>query len=396
MTFSSQQVVIAGVYTTQQAPNIERSGIQLEIEALQGALADAGLHIRDVDGVATTRRESTVPGSYDPLYFWAEQLGQRPLSYLGSAATGGLAAGAIGRAALAVASGTCSVCVLVHGKSGSKINPSKAPLPTNTPRVGDWSEAIFGATRVGWYAAWARRYMHEFGVTGEQLAKVAVDTRYHATLNPASIMGRRGEITVDDVMSSRVVASPFHLLDCALDNDGGYGIVITTAERARDMKKPPVFILGAGEAAYVDYYLNLPYPLFPPEGGAVKRAADVAFKMAGIKRHELDDAGLYDCFTVTVLRDLEEMGFCKLGEAAAFVQDGHTRLGGSMPVNTDGGLLSNSHSFNPGGMHVIEVVRQLRGEVEAARQVPNAKIGVALSQGMSVHGAAGVIVLGGD
>lgn len=395
MKSSLREVAIAGVYTTEQAPNIARPGIHLEIEAFKGALADAGLDARDVDGIATTRRESAVPGSYDPIYFWAEQLGQRPLGYMGYAATGGMFTGAVANAALAVAMGRCEVCVLVHGKSGSKINPAKQPLPTSAPRVGDWSELQFGATRVSWYAAWAQRYMHEFGVTSEQLAKVAVDTRHHATLNPASLMGKRGEITIADVVNSRMIASPLHLFDCAQDNDGGYAIVITSAERARDLRKRPVRVLGVGESAYTDYYLNMPYPLFgAPQGSTVKRATDSAFDMAGVKRSEIDVAGLYDCFTVTVLRDLEEMGFCKLGEAAGFVQDGHTRLGGSMPVNTDGGLLSNTHTFNPGGMHVIEVVRQLRQEVEPARQVPNPKLGVALGQGMSIHGAAGVVVLG--
>jgi acetyl-CoA acetyltransferase len=263
--------------------------------------------------------------------------------------------------------------------------------------VGAWSETIHGASRASWYAAWARRYMHEFGVTGEQLAQVAVDARHHATLNPQSVMGHRGEITVDDVMNSRMIASPLHLLDCALDSDGGYAIVLTTTERARDLRKKPVYILGAGEGIYIDYYLNLPCPLFPPEGGAVRVAGDTAFGLAGIGRDEIDVAGLYDCFTITLLRDLEELRFCELGDAAAYVKDGNTRLGGSMPTNTDGGCLSNSHNGHPGGMHVVEVTRQLRGgEVTPERQVPDAKLGVALSQGMSVMGGAGVLVLGVD
>ncbi|HSV83251.1 MAG TPA: thiolase family protein [Ramlibacter sp.] len=383
-----------GVYATEQAPTIARSGVELEIEAIRGALDDAGLSIAEVDGIATTRRESAVAGSYDPLHFWAEQFGQRPLGYVANAGAGGLPTGAIGKAALAISAGMCEVFVLVHGKSGTKINPAKAALPTTAPRVGDWSETQHGATRVSWYAAWARRYMHEFGVTSEQLAQVAVITRHHATLNPASIMGRRGQITVGDVLNSRLVASPLHLLDCAQDNDGGYAIVLTSARRARRLKKKPIYVLGCAEGTYIDYYLNMPYPAFPAEGGAVRKAADQAFAMAGIGRQEIDVAGLYDCFTVTLLRDLEEMGFCGLGEGASYVADGHTRLGGSMPVNTDGGCLSSSHNGHPGGMHLIEVVRQLRGEVPAQRQVPGARLGVALSQGMSVAGSAGVAVLG--
>jgi acetyl-CoA C-acetyltransferase len=394
MGFPSRQAAIVGVYTTEQARYISRSGFELEIEAIRGALEDAGLGLNDVDGIATTRLQSVVPGSYDPLYFWAEQLGQRSLTFMDSAGTGGLPAGSLGKGALAIAAGMCEVFVLVHGKSGWKMNPAKAAVPTVAPRVGDWSETIHGASRVGWYATWARRYMHEFGVTSEQLAEVAVVDRYHATLNPASIMGSSGEITVKDVLSSRMICSPLHLLDCAQDNDGGYAIVITTAERARDLKRRPVYILGAAHAAYIDYYLNIPYPAFPAGGGAVRRATDMAFGMAGISRNEIDVAGLYDCFTVTLLRDLEEMGFCNLGEGAAYVAEGHTRLGGSMPTNTDGGLLSNSHNGHPGGMQVIEVVRQLRNEVTPNRQVPNARLGVALTQGMSTAAGAGVMVMG--
>jgi acetyl-CoA acetyltransferase len=394
MPFAQRQAAIVGLYATEQVPNIACSGAALEIEALRGALDDAGLTVADVDGIATTRLQSPVAGSYDPLYFWPEQLGQRAITYMGSAGTGGLPAGALAKGALAVSAGMCEVFVLVHGKSGSKINQAKAPMPTTAPRVGAWSEQLCGATRASWFALWAQRYMHEFGITSEQLAQVAVDARYHATLNPASIMGHKGEITIEDVVTSRMIASPFRLLDCALDNDGGYAIVVTTAERARDLRKPPVYILGAAEAAYVDYYHNVPYPLFRGEGSAVRSAANIAFGMAGVKRSDVDVAGLYDCFTVTTLRDLEEMGFCDIGAGAAYVAEGHTRLGGSMPVNTDGGCLSSSHNGHPGGMHVIEVARQLRREVAPARQVPDAKIGAALSQGMAIHGGAGVLVMG--
>src|SRR5205823_4228909 len=162
------------------------------------------------------------------------------------------------------------------------------------------------------YAMWARRYMHEFSVTHADLAEVAVFTRYHATLNPDSVMGRKGEITVEDVLASRYVCEPLHLLDCSIDNDGGYAVVIASAERARDCRQKPVWILG-----------------------------------------------------------------------------------GSMPANTDGGLLSNSHCGDPSGMHTIEVVRQLRGEC-GARQVPGARIGVSLQQGWAVHGMASTLVMAAD
>jgi acetyl-CoA acetyltransferase len=245
------------------------------------------------------------------------------------------------------------------------------------------------------YALWAQRYMYEFGVSSEDLAQVAVIHRDHAVLNPESVMGRKGPITIEDVVSSRMVADPLHLLDCSIENDGGYAIVIAAEEIARDCRQIPVWVLGGAEATATDVYQTFNNPWFPEGGKSVRRCTDMAFAMAGIGRQEIDVANLYDCFTITMLRDLEEMGFCKIGEAADYMREGHTRLGGSMPCNTDGGLLSNSHNTNPSGMSVIEIVRQLRGEC-GERQVKDARIGVALGQGGSIHGLASTIVLARD
>jgi acetyl-CoA acetyltransferase len=236
--------------------------------------------------------------------------------------------------------------------------------------------------------------MYDFGVTSKDLAEVAVFTRHHATLNPNSVMGSRGEITVEDVVNSRFVAEPLHLLDCSPDTDGGYALVITSAEVARNCRKKPVWILGGAQAAHTDFYISIDDPWFPQEGRAVRSCTDTAFNLAGITRDEIDVAALYDCFTVTLLRDLEEMGFCKLGEGAAYVKEGHCRLGGSMPTNTDGGLL-NTHSGDPSGMMPIEIVRQLRGEC-GARQVPNPRLGVSLQQGFAVHGTASTLIMAAD
>jgi acetyl-CoA acetyltransferase len=158
-------------------------------------------------------------------------------------------------------------------------------------------------------------------------------------------------------------------------------------------RKTPVWVLGGGESAFTDFYRTVSDPWFPEEGRAVRTTADTAFAMAGVTRDDIDVAGLYDCFTITTIRDLEELGFCKIGEGAEYVKEGHCRLGGKMPTNTDGGLLSNSHNGDPSGMHVIEVTRQLRSEC-GSRQVPNARIGLALSQGWAVHGMAGTLILG--
>jgi acetyl-CoA acetyltransferase len=191
------------------------------------------------------------------------------------------------------------------------------------------------------------------------------------------------------------VASPLHLFDCAIDTDGGYALVVTSAEVARGTKGKPVWVIGGAEATHTDSYTTFDPPWFPEEGHSVRRSGDIAFGQAGVSRDDIDVAGLYDCFTITMLRDLEELGFCKLGEGAAYFAEGHTRLDGSMPCNTDGGLLSNTHCGIPHGLFTVEVARQLRGEC-GERQVPGAKIGLSLAQGASVHGYAGTLIMAAD
>lgn len=390
MAFPARQAAIVGVYTTEQARRLERTAVSLQLEAIKGALDDAGLSAKDVDGLIPL--DPHPYGTQASVHmFWAEQLGEHPITFMEV----GIASGGVAKAALAVASGMCEVAVLFWGKAGYQLGPSGQGAASRAPRVGDFSFDPHGAYMSGWYAMWARRYMHEFGVTNEDLARVAVTHCHHATLNPDSVMGHKGEISVDNVLGSRFICEPLHLFDCAIDNDGGYAMVIAAQDVARNCRTKPVWVLGGAEAAFTDFYMTVNDPWFPAEGKAVRRTADLAFDMAGISRDEVDVAGLYDCFTITMLRDLEEMGFCKVGEGADYFKEGHTALGGSMPCNTDGGLLSNSHNGNPSGMHTIEVVRQLRGEC-GARQVPDAKIGVSLAQGYAVHGQAGTLVMAVD
>jgi acetyl-CoA acetyltransferase len=397
MGFPQRKAAIVGVYLTEQAKTLpDRTSFSLQLESIKGALDDAGLTIGDVDGLcpmANTDHLAEDPRNLTMAHqFWAEQLGGRPMSLVQQ----GGGSGQLAKAAAAIAAGLANVAVLFMGKAGRPVGPRGTPLEgERAPRVQEWSFAQSGAFMTTWYALWAQRYMHDFGVTSADLAEVAVFTRHHATLNPNSLMGHKGELTVDKVLESPFICEPLHLLDCSLDNDGGYAIVIASAEVARDCKKPPVWILGGAESYYTDFYTTIDDPWFPEDGRAVRKAADTAFGLAGISRDEVDVAGLYDCFTITTLRDLEEMGFCKLGEAAEFVKEGHCTLGGTMPTNTDGGLLSHSHNGNPDGMPTIEVVRQLRGEC-GARQVPDAKVGVSLGQGWGVHAAANVLVMGTD
>jgi acetyl-CoA acetyltransferase len=386
MAFPKREAAVAGVYLTEQGKLPHRTGISLGLEAFQGALNDAGLTPKDVDGVVTLMGSPVEPTN--PHMYFAEQLGTKPLGYIDI----GICQGGLAKAAAAISAGMCEVVVYVWGQSGFRIGPGGTPKPQKAPRVAEWSHTVWGAYMTAWYAIWAQRYMHEFGATSEQLAEVAVAARYHATLNPASIMGKRGPISVEDVVTSRMIAHPLHLLDCSIDNDGGYALVVTSAERARSLKKKPVYILGGSEASHTDAYINIEKPWYPKEGYSVKRTADRAFEMAGVTRGDIDYGGLYDCFTITTIRDLEEMGFCKLGEGADFIQGGTIRLGGKLPLNTDGGLLSHSHNGNPAGMHAVETVKQLRGEC-GDRQVEGCELAVSLGQGYAVHGRAGTVIM---
>ena len=390
--FPDRKAAIVGVYTTEQGRRLERSSFSLELEAIKGAVADAGLTLQDIDGIVPMGTRTSYDGSAWPEQFWATQLGGRPLTFgqVGSPTP------SVVKAALAISAGLCHVVVVFWGKAGWQLGPAATPVPVTTPpRVQEWHYNIFGGGFSQFYALWAQRYLHEFGATSEDLAEVAVIHRYHATLNPASVMGSRGPLTVEDVVSSRVIASPLHLYDCALDTDGGYAMVIASADIARSCAKDPVWVIGGAEAFHADSYTTIDDPWFPEEGQSVRKAGDIAFAQAGVAHEEIDVAGLYDCFTITMIRDLEELGFCKLGEGAEYVKEGNSRLGGAMPCNTDGGLLSNSHCGMPHGLHTIEVVRQLRGEC-GQRQVPGARIGLSLAQGASVHGYAGTLIMAGD
>jgi acetyl-CoA acetyltransferase len=394
MGFPKRQAAIVGVYNSRQGKLPDRTSFSLQLEAIRGALDDAGMSVEDIDGLLPMSGANHLPGFEGPTaahQFWAEQLGGRPISLM---EVGG-ASGQLAKAAAAISAGMCDTAVLFYGKAGQPVGPRGSARPDRAPRVAEWQFSIHGAYMIPFYALWAQRYMHEFKLTGEDLAQVAVIDRYHATLNPDSVMGSRGEITVDDVLNSRWIAEPLHLLDCSLDTDGGYAVVMTTAERARSARKKPVYVLGGAEAVYTDFYVSFSEPWFGDDGKSIRKAADRAFSLAGVSRDDVDVVGSYDCFTVTGLRNLEEMGFCGIGEGAAYVRDGHTRLGGKMPVNTDGGLLSGSHPGDPSGLMVTEVVKQLRGECDA-RQVQGARIGVALQQGFAVHGIGSALILGVD
>ena len=241
------------------------------------------------------------------------------------------------------------------------------------PRGPNQYEVPFGPTLISKYAMVARRHMYEYGTTPEQLAAIAVATRKNAGRNPRATM--REPISVDDVLASRMVADPLHLLDCCLRTDGGGALVLTTAARARDLRKPPVFVIGMGGAAS---HLSLSQMPDLTESPAVRSAA-AAFAEAGIQPSDVDVLQLYDAFTIMVLLTLEALGFCAKGEGGAFVEDGKLAFDGALPTNTDGGGLSSNHPGMRGIFLLIEATRQLRGESTA--QVPDARIAVCNATG---------------
>ena len=234
----------------------------------------------------------------------------------------------------------------------------------------------FGPTIVGSYALVAQRHMHEYGTTSEQLAEIAVTMRRHAAMNPHAKY--RDPITVEDVLASRVISSPLHLLDCCIISDGGGAVVAHLAERARDLAKPPVVVLGGAEA--VQHHGIGRRDLLEI---AAQQSGPLALARAGVTHADIDCCMIYDSFTITVLATLENLGFCKPGEGGAFCAGGRIGLGGALPINTDGGGLSSNHPGMRGIFLVIEATKQLRGECGAA-QVPDAEIAL-------VHGTGGML-----
>jgi len=250
-------------------------------------------------------------------------------------------------------------------------------------------EYPYGSPLPGLYALVARRHMYEYGTTSEQLAAIAVTCRKHASMNPNAHMHQ--PITIKDVMDSRIIASPLHLLDCCLISDGGGAIVLTSAERARNLRKKPIYLLGVGEHHLQEYITWS--RTFTTSGAKV--SGQRAFAMAGIEPKDIDVAELYDCFTITVLVELEDLGFCKKGEGGPFVEETDLTYKGKLPLNTHGGMLSHCHAGSVGGLfQIIEGVRQLRGEARE-RQVENAKLACVHNQG-GIISAHCTLILGGE
>lgn len=376
---------IAGIY---EHPTRKAEGVslpQLHAEVARGALLDAGLSINDVDGYFCA---GDAPGL--GALSMAEYLGLQP-RHIDNTETGGSSYLLhVNHAAQAIAAGKCKVALItLAGKPRTGgAPPGRPPMAVIPP---DFTfEQPYGPTVLNIYAMCARRHMHEFGTTSEQLAWIKVAASEHAQHNPHAML--KNVVTVDDVLNSPMLADPLHRLDCCVVSDGGGAVVVVAPEIADSLPRPKVRVLGAGEAikhlrgGEVDITFS-----------AGRWSGADAFAEAGVTPADIDYVSLYDSFTITVLIQLEDLGFCKKGEGGPFVADGNLISGrGSLPFNTDGGGLCNNHPGNRGGMtKILETVRQLRGEAHPAVQVPDCKLALAHGTGGflgSRHGSGTLIM----
>ena len=378
MSSNDKRVAIVGIGETQvgEVPGV--SSMDLHIIASRKALEDAGLNKRDIDGLICFNTASDPHPRYHVKL--AEQMGLFPKRICDSLMTGGASpCYAIQLAEMAIMCGICKTVLVASGDALlSNLQRDGAVDNYITTYHEKDFEAIYGPTIPTLYALVAQRYFHEYGATSEKLAAVAVAMRKHASLNPCAQM--REPVTVDDVLNSRMISSPLHLLDCGLISDGGGAFLVTSIERARDLRQPPVHVLGTGQAH--SYYHMGHFSSLTDTIGVM--AGETAFKRAGLTPRDVDIAMIYDSFTITLVITLEDLGFCRKGEGADFVQEGRIELDGELPVNTHGGLLSYAHPGIPGGIfNVIEAVKQLRGEADA-RQVNEVKVAL-------VHNASAVV-----
>jgi acetyl-CoA acetyltransferase len=361
----SGRYAIAGIGDSEIGRHLGRSGMALHLEAMTRALADAGLDKSAVDGLITRPSHSSPQFNYSATL--AGRLGIQPSYFNDTALSGASSAFLVLDAVAAIEAGYCTTVMCVNGDAHGA-GPRRGGI-TNWIEDFEKPYGMIGAPES--YALAARRHMYEFGTTSEQFGAIAVACRKHASLNPRAVF--RKPITIAEHQESRYVAEPFRLLDCCPITDGAAAFVITSAERARDLKTKPVYILGMGQGFA---HSDLPYgPSMTT--GAMKSASQRAYAMAKLGPQDIDTAQLYDCFTYVVLETLEDYGFCKKGEGGAFVENGRIELGGALPVNTGGGLLSHGHAS--GTLLITEAAVQMRGD-GGERQVANAETAIVSGQ----------------
>ena len=381
--------VIAGIGLSDYPKAPDLDAVQHHALALQRALDDCGLPKREIDGYVSAGGGGGM--MIDDAVTMAEYFGIDHRWVDGTMTGGSSFEFHVQHAAAAIRQGYCDTVLITYGSDqlsrmgrtlgtgGFARTGQRVPGPIQF-------EVPYGNSLVGAYAMVARRHMHEFGTTSEQLAEIAVGVREFARLNPNAMY--RDPLGVDGVVNSRMIADPLHKLDCCVISDGGGAVILTTAERARDLRQPPVYVLGAAGA---QTHWNISQCPDFTSSAAVASGAE-AFAQAGLTPDDIDTIQFYDSFPITALVLHEGLGFCPKGEGGKFVQEGHLRRGGDLPLNTDGGGLSSCHPGMRGIFLIVEAVRQLRGQAGAA-QVPDCRVALAIGSGGWLS-CIGAVVMG--
>ena len=376
----SNSACIVGVDESDEIGTLPgKSQLTLHVEAITNAVRDAGLKVSDVDGIFTA-------GQHSPATL-GEAIGVVPRYVDGTTVGGCSFIIMVGHAVLALHHGLCDVAVISHGESGRSgvgVSPRR-----DTALTGQFEFPYGFGGAPTYFGLITTRHMHEYGTTLEQWAQVAVSTRQWAMLNPKA--KHREPLTVQDVLSSRPVVWPFNILNICLVTDAGGAVVLTRADRARDCAKKPVYVRGAGEATEHVMLTQMRDLTFSE---ATRMSGEKAFAMAGVTHQDFNHIMLYDAFTSGPPIMLESLGFAKRGEGVRFFEEGRSTPGGALPINTNGGGLSYTHTGMYGIFPIIEATRQLRGE-GGARQVPGASMSLVNGMG-GMLSAAGTLVLSND
>lgn len=375
------KAAVTGVGETRYMRGTEKTPLRLTLEASLQAIQDAGLTPKDIDGIIHYATSNFVAEDF------MTNFGSEDCKFSATTPMGGASAvAALQAATLAVTSGLCNHVLIPLGRtgySGARIGARLSMMPQFN-LVSEFEAPVGANAPAQYYAPMARRHMELHGTTTDQFAEVAMTMRHHAILNDNALMQK--PMDRDAYYASRMIADPFRLFDCSLESDGACAVVVSSAERAKDMPKAPIYISGVAEG-HPDSPSTITQRDDLTRLGLAK-AAPRAFAMADAKPEDMDVAEVYDCFTFTVICQLEDLGFCAKGEGGAFVEGGRIRLGGELPVNTHGGLLSQAHIA--GLNHVVELVRQLRGEC-GARQVEDARVGLVTGYGDLGDGSVAIM-----
>ncbi|MFJ4048929.1 MULTISPECIES: thiolase C-terminal domain-containing protein [Pseudomonas] len=367
------RIAIAGVGESDIGKLPHMTGLGLNAQAAKRALDDAGLTPADVDGVLTAY-------SLTEPYFMlgsvlCEYLGIQPRLNASMVVGGASPAVMLHHAAQAIATGQASVVLVCAGENRATGQSRDAAVASLAAVGHPYFEQPYGTSIPGFYAMIAQRHMHEYGTTREQMASVAVHTRSNALLHPNAQM--KSPLTLEQVLQAKPIADPLGMFDCCLISDAGGAFVVTSAERARDLKARPVYLQGIGEHHTHEHLMCAPSLTRFGASESGRRA----YQMAGLGPQDIDFAELYDCFTIVPIIELEELGLCDPGQGGAFFAAGHAGIEGRLPVNTHGGMLSHAHAGAAGGLFgIVEAVRQLRGGL-GARQVAGAEVGLVHNEG---------------